>query len=278
MCVYCRLWGEMSDFDHNASGSSAVPARRRDLIAAKLRADGSVTVAALEAEFGISPMTARRDLHTLERQGRARRSHGGAIAPSPASHEDPFRERMVHASGSKERLGRAAQQFVEHGEALFVDSSTTAYFAVRSLLAAGHRMTVLTNSLPVMDLIAQSDAGQAELIGLGGSLRKQTRSFVGPATIAAIERHFADKLLFSVNGFAPDGVLTEADPLEAEVKRAMVGRSAAAILMLDGSKFERAGLSAITDLRAVDLVLVADATAAQLAPLQSAGVALEVVA
>ena len=95
----------MSDFDHNASGSSAVPARRRDLIAAKLRADGSVTVAALEAEFGISPMTARRDLHALERQGLARRTHGGAIAPGSASHEDPFRERMVHASGSKERLG-----------------------------------------------------------------------------------------------------------------------------------------------------------------------------
>ena len=84
-------------------------------------------------------------------------------------------------------------------------------------------MTVLTNSLPVMDLMAQSGAAHAELIGLGGWLRKQTRSFVGPATIAAIERHFADKLLFSVNGFASDGVLTEADPLEAEVKRAMVG-------------------------------------------------------
>ena len=185
---------------------------------------------------------------------------------------------MVHASGSKERLGRAARGFVEHGEALFVDSSTTAYFAVRSLLDAGHRMTVLTNSLPVMDLMAQSGAAHAELIGLGGWLRKQTRSFVGPATIAAIERHFADKLLFSVNGFASDGVLTEADPLEAEVKRAMVGRSATAILMLDGSKFERAGLSAITDLRAVDVVLVADATPAQTARLKSAGVELEVVA
>jgi DeoR/GlpR family transcriptional regulator of sugar metabolism len=268
----------MSDFDHNASGSSAVPARRRDLIAAQLRANGSVTVAALEAEFGISPMTARRDLHALERQGRARRTHGGAIAPSSASREDPFRDRMIQASGPKERLGRAASRFVEQGEALFVDSSTTAYFAVRGLLDAGRRMTVLTNSLPVMELMAQSDDGQAELIGLGGSLRKQTRSFVGPATIATIERHFADKLLFSVNGFAPDGVLTEADPLEAEVKRAMVGRSAASILMLDGSKFERAGLSAITDVRAVDLVLVADVPPAQMAPLKSAGVELEVIA
>ena len=53
-------------------------------------------------------------------------------------------------------------------------------------------------------------------------------------------------------------MLTDADPLEAEVKRAMVGRARAAILLIDGSKFERAGLSAITDVRTVDLVLVAD--------------------
>jgi DeoR family transcriptional regulator of aga operon len=123
--------------------------------------------------------------------------------------------------------------------------------------------------------VARSRHPHPDLIGLAGSLRKPTRSFVGPATVEAIGRHFADKLLFSVNGIAPGGMLTEADPLEAEVKRAMVDRSRAAILMVDGSKFERAGLSAITGIRRVERVLVADATPAQLAPLASAGIQME---
>jgi DeoR/GlpR family transcriptional regulator of sugar metabolism len=269
---------KVRSIDHNGSVRAIVPAQRRELIAARLIADGSITVQAVEAEFGVSPMTARRDLHTLEREGRAQRTHGGAVAPTLARHEDSFAARLEQAAGCKQRLGQAACTFVDDGEAVFVDSSTTAYVAVRELLAAGRRMTVLTNSLPVMDLVAQSDHGNVDLIGLAGTLRKATRSFVGPQTVDAIERHFADKLLFSVNGLAPGGVLTDADALEAEVKRAMVDQAREAILLLDGSKFGRAGLSAITGIRRVATVLVADASPEDLAPLARTGVQIEEVA
>jgi len=265
----------VSEFDQNGSKRMLVPAQRRELIAARLRAAGSVSVAALESEFGVSAMTARRDLHELEREGRARRTHGGAVAPNLVSQEDSFESRLQQSQASKERLGQAARALVEDGEAVFVDSSTTAFFAVRSVLESGLRVTVLTNSVPVMELVSRTELPQTGLIGLAGSLRKPTRSFVGPSTVEAIERHFADKALFSVNGIGPGGVLTEADPLEAEVKRCMVERSRSAILMLDGSKFERAGLSAITEIRSVGKVLVADATPAQLELLTSAGVELE---
>jgi DeoR/GlpR family transcriptional regulator of sugar metabolism len=265
----------VSGFDHNGSREALVPAQRRELIAARLRAAGSVSVAALESEFGISPMTARRDLQALEREGRARRTHGGAVAPSLVSQEDSFESRLQQAQASKERLGHAARALVEDGEAVFVDSSTTAYFAVRSVLESGLRVTVLTNSVPVMELVCRAELPQTDLIGLAGSLRKPTRSFVGPSTVEAIERHFADKALFSVNGIGPGGVLTEADPLEAEVKRRMVERSRTAILMLDGSKFERAGLSAITAIHSVGKVLVTDATPAQLELLATTGVETE---
>jgi DeoR/GlpR family transcriptional regulator of sugar metabolism len=265
----------LSGFDHNGSPDTLVPARRRELIAARLRAAGSVSVAQLEAEFGISPMTARRDLRALERQGHARRTHGGAVAPTLVGQEDSFERRLTQAQAGKERLGKAACRLIDEGEAVFVDSSTTAYFAMRSVLAAGVPVTVLTNSVPVMELVARSGLPQAELIGLAGSLRKSTQSFVGPATIEAIERHFADKALFSVNGVAPDGILTEADPLEAEVKRRMLKRSGTTILMLDGSKFERAGLSAIAAIQSVDKVLLVDAQPAQVAFLASAGVDTE---
>jgi DeoR/GlpR family transcriptional regulator of sugar metabolism len=46
-----------------------LPAERRRRISRLLRDQGSISVADLEAEFGISPMTARRDLDELESQG-----------------------------------------------------------------------------------------------------------------------------------------------------------------------------------------------------------------
>jgi DeoR/GlpR family transcriptional regulator of sugar metabolism len=268
---------EMRDFDHSEGGTHVVPAQRRERIASRLLAAGAVTVQELESEFGVSQMTARRDLHILEREGRAQRTHGGAVRPTRAQHEDSFEVRLGQAAEAKRRLARAALGYVDDGEAVFVDCSTTAYVAVRELLGAGRRLTVLTNSVPVMDLVAQSDAPDTALIGLAGSLRKPTRSFVGPVTVAAIERHFADKLLFSVNGIAPGGMLTDADPLEAEVKRAMVRQAREAVLMVDGSKFDRAGLSAVTGVLDLAAVLVADARPEQLDPLIRAGVRTEAV-
>jgi len=70
-------------------------------------------------------------------------------------------------------------------------------------------------------------------------------------------------------------VLTDPDSLEAEVKRAMVGQAREAILLVDGSKLGRAGLSAITDVKRVAAVLVAGASAEQLLPLAQTGVRME---
>jgi predicted ArsR family transcriptional regulator len=47
-----------------------LPEQRRQRIVMRLREAGSVTVAGLEKELGISAATARRDLVVLERQGR----------------------------------------------------------------------------------------------------------------------------------------------------------------------------------------------------------------
>jgi DeoR family transcriptional regulator of aga operon len=129
-----------------------------------------------------------------------------------------------------------------------------------------------------MDLLTQNDAPNVSLIGLGGALRKVTWSFVGPQTIDGIDRHYADKVLFSVNGIGDDGTLTEADPLEAESKSAMIRRSEQVLLLADGSKFERPGLTAIASPEALTAAYVADADEEQLARLRDRNVNVEVVA
>jgi DeoR/GlpR family transcriptional regulator of sugar metabolism len=265
----------MSASDRIDRGRGLVPAQRRQLIADLIRDDGSVSVADLETRFGISPMTARRDLQVLAQEGRAHRTHGGAVAPTLTRDEDAFASRLAEAADAKARLGSAAASLIGEGETVFVDCSSTAFYAVRSLLDSGRSATVLTPSVPVMELLARSDSTQIELLGLAGSLRRLTSSFVGPQTVRTILDHFADKLLFSVKGLAPGHVLTDANPLEAEVKRTMIERARESILLLDGSKFDNPGLSAIAPAAAVDLALVADAERGQLRSLADAGVRVE---
>jgi DeoR/GlpR family transcriptional regulator of sugar metabolism len=249
-----------------------LPDERRRLIAEQLRRRGSVSVSAVEEEFRISPMTARRDLDELERRGIARRTHGGAVLPGLASHEDSFLQRLEVAVEAKERLAEAVLGMIEPGEAVFVDSSTTGFYAARRIVRENLRCTLLTNAVPIMQLVCEIDAGQVNVVGAGGTLRKLTRSFVGPQAVRCVEAHFADHVLFSVRGLTPEGYLTDPDPLESEVKRAMLKRARQAVLLVDGSKFDRPALTQIADLDDVAVVLAADVSDAALKPLVRAGV------
>ena len=86
---------ERIEIDHKRSGDgrTVLAETRRRAIAEALRSTGSVTVAEVEASFGVSPMTARRDLDELERRGVLRRTHGGAVLPTTSAHEDSFARR-----------------------------------------------------------------------------------------------------------------------------------------------------------------------------------------
>src|SRR5918997_471816 len=148
-----------------------LPERRQQQIAELIRESGSVTVTALEKEFGISPATARRDLDALARQGKIRRTHGGAVMPRLAQHEDSFQQRLGEAVHAKKRLARAASELLDVEESAFIDSSTTAYYAVQRMLADASNVTFLTSLLPVMDLFSTADPSAVNLVGFGGIFR-----------------------------------------------------------------------------------------------------------
>ena len=244
---------------------------RRLAIVELLRASGSVVVADLEARFGVSSMTARRDLAELERQGLAKRTHGGAVLPAISAHEDSFGSRVERDADAKAALAAEAVSAVTSGESIFLDSSSTSFFVARRILERGLAVTLLTNSLPVMQLVASQSGPNVDLVGVGGTLRSLTQSFVGPHAVHTVKAHFADRLFMSVKGVTADGTLTDADPLEAEVKRAMIEQAGESTLLLDRSKLEVRGLSAIAPLGAVSSVIAHGVAEPQLTVLTNAG-------
>lgn len=249
-----------------------MPAERRRLISELLSEQGSLSVGALQERFGISAMTARRDLAALEDSGHARRTHGGAILPELASHEDSFQSRVDKDVGPKRRLASAVAAALQRRQTIFVDSSSSSFYVVRAILDLRLPVTLLTNALPVMSLVGSADNPQVDLIGIGGNFRKLNSSFVGPEAIGMIAQYYVDLTIFSVKGIEPDGFLTDPDPLETEVKRAMIGRSRSVVLVAQGHKFSRRGLNVVVPIRDVDVAYVTDASPAHLRVLNDAGV------
>jgi DeoR/GlpR family transcriptional regulator of sugar metabolism len=227
---------------------------RREQIREMLMEAGAVTVGQLQARFGVSPMTARRDLVALEERGTARRTHGGAVLPSIAAPENSFTQRVGAAATAKLRLADAAFAQLVPGETIFLDSSSTAYYLARRIADTGLDVRVLTNSGPAMQALASSEH-ELDLSVIGGRHRRLTGSFVGPSAVRMIREHFVDRLFFSVTGLARTGALTDADDLEAAVKRAMLDQAGEATLLLDASKLGTHGRHAIAPLARVSLVL-----------------------
>lgn len=244
---------------------------RRAAIVDLLRSTGAVTVGELEERFRISSMTARRDLADLERQGLARRTHGGAVLPAISAHEDSFVARLETAPEAKRALARAAVATLAPRQSVFLDSSTTAYYVAQRILDEGLEATIITNSLPVMELVGTTAGPNVELIGVCGTLRRLTRSFVGPFAVHTVLGHFADRLFLSVKGVT-DGSLTDADPLEAEVKAAMIAHAEEAFLLIDDSKVQARGLNAVGRVADLTGVLACEVRSEALAALRATGV------
>jgi len=244
--------------------------RRRE-ITQTLREHGAVTVAEIEARFDVSPMTARRDLDELARRGLVRRTHGGAVAPTSSAHEDSFSRRLSVSADAKRELAEHTVAMLSPRETVFLDSSTTAYFVARRMIETGIAATVLTNSLPVMELVFKEGGPDVELIGIGGTLRRLTRSYVGPDAVRTVEGHFADRLFFSVKGLTAAGMMTDADALEAEVKRAMIAQAGESTLLVDRSKLTVRGLSVIASVADISCVVAHGFSSAETNPLVAAG-------
>ena len=204
----------------------------------------------------MSPVTARRDLDELERRGVLRRTHGGGVLPTTSAHEDSFARRLKVSTEAKRRLAEEAVALLAPGETVFLDSSTTSYFVARRIIETGIATTVLTNSFPVMELIFNEGGSTADIIGVGGTLRRLTRSFVGPFAVRTVQGHFADRLFLSVKGLTDSGMMTDADALEAEVKRTMIAQAGESTLLVDELEDAASrGLSVIASVAEVSNVI-----------------------
>jgi DeoR/GlpR family transcriptional regulator of sugar metabolism len=272
MIVSVRTGEQMGDNEQSESeGRPILADSRRTAILETLRTAGAISVGEIEAQFGVSSMTARRDLAELERRGLAQRTHGGAVLPSIASHEDSFASRVERDVEAKQKLAARAAELVADGESVLLDGSSSAYFVAKALAERGTRATVITNSLPIMELIGTLPTATLELVGVGGMLRRLTSSFVGPVANRTVEAHAADRLFFSVKGVSRDGSLTDADALEADLKRVMISRSAEATLLVDAPKLRSRGLNVVARLDVVDAVIAHGLAQADLDAIALAG-------
>lgn len=226
---------------------------RRAAILSLLDQTSSVQVADLARTLGVSTVTVRADLDALERGGKLKRTHGGAVSLSKTITVS-IQDRRVNVNAEAKRaIARRAARLVNDGESIVVDSGTTALELVRCL-APRSGVTVVTADFTIADFIDRSLPG-VEAVLLGGSLRKGHRYLYGPLALRSLEVLHAERAFLCPTSFVPGcGFMTNYAQM-AEVKTAMLASANQRVVLMDSSKVNAPGLVRFAVPAEVDLVI-----------------------
>lgn len=241
-------------------GSLAV-VERREQIASLLGIVPRVSVADLAERFGVTGVSIRRDLTFLEDEGILRRVHGGAVAATREHGRNAYAQRTKTAREEKQRIGAAAAALVTAGDVVVFDSgSTVAQVAahISRPLRRSNELTVVTNSLPVLDEVGRWES--PHLICLGGLYMPEHQALVGPQTVADMLDLSADIVFIGCDGLTVESGLTTPHVLVAEVGAVIARRGLRVVAVADSSKVGRQGFTPIVPLTDVH-VLVTDRAA-----------------
>ncbi|WP_242617820.1 transcriptional repressor AgaR [Edaphobacter modestus] len=225
---------------------------RRQHVLSQIHKNGRVLVAELSDSLSTSRITIRKDLDNLEARGLLQRTHGGALAPQATSLMDPtLKEKQRQRLKEKLRIAEAAAKLVHDGQCVLLDSGTTTT-AVAQALRRFNSLTVITNAVNIATELASTNF---EVILIGGTMRKNSFSLVGPLAEEMLGEIHADILFLGVDGFDPAVGVTTPNVLESRVNRAMVKASRRVVAVCDSTKFDRRSLALIVPPSAIHTVI-----------------------
>jgi DeoR/GlpR family transcriptional regulator of sugar metabolism len=222
---------------------------------------GRVEITDISETFGVSEMTARRDLNELDRQGLLRRVHGGGIANLGRSYEPPFQTRVAKNDSAKKNIGHKAAELIFDGDSIALDVGTTTLEIVPGLLGK-RNLTIVTSCLQIADKVVEQLSLEidARLILTGGIIRPRELSMIGPIPEEVYQELHVDKAFIGIGGIDLDDGLTEYNIEDTQIKKTLIQSAREKIVVADGSKFGVTTFASVSPLVAVDKI-VTDHTA-----------------
>ena len=241
----------MDGLGHNGKAASR-QAQRHRLLTEAVMAAGTMTIEDLAKTLNVSVMTVHRDLDQLEAQNVLRKSRGAATALPSSTVESNDAYRRAQQRAEKAELAAAAIAFVQPGQTVMLDDSTT-LLPLLDHLSTKAPLTVVSNSLSVTNaLVADEDV---QLVLVGGEYHGWCNAFMGQMTTDAISALHADLLIMSTSAVI-GGACYHQQQDTVSIKRAMMGVASKTVLLVDHTKFERRAMFRLCPLEDFDHVVV----------------------
>lgn len=204
--------------------------RRFDIILKILQTNKTIKVQELMEKLNVSEATIRRDLNTLEKNGKIKRVHGGAVL-NLSNEEDIISKKTIH-SKAKEKIGKLASQYIKNGNTIYLDAGTTTEALIK-FLEYKKNIKVVTNGISHLEILNRYGI---ETYLLGGEAKFTTGATVGIGAIHSLRTYNIDIAFIGTNGVTKEGYSTP-DTKEAMIKSEVVNRANQVYFLCDSSKF-----------------------------------------
>ncbi len=195
---------------------------RQQEILELVKKEGEVRSDDIASAFGISLMTVRRDLKSLESRGMLRRTHGGA-----ATLENYYSSRRINSEVAmcRDLISAQAAEYVENGDTIFINGSRTALNLLRHL--EDKKVLVITNNGWA---IGEEYPEGVSVRLTGGDLRD--RVMVGEMTMQSLLEMRADKTFIGCAAVYEDAEFLYDIPLEIGINEIMVTKTRGRLYIL----------------------------------------------
>jgi DeoR family transcriptional regulator, fructose operon transcriptional repressor len=234
--------------------------RRQQALLDLLRAEGRVDITSAAARLDVHPMTIRRDLRTLEREGSARLVRGGAVFVGT----EEFDVRRARALSAKRRIAEKLAPIVREHDSVGLDASTTVLTLAEQFPDVEHLLLV-TYGIEAFRAVSGRPGLQCFLSG--GELDPRTGSLVGPVAQRTIDGFSLSCCILSTTALDPEMGTMEPTVEEVGMKQALARSAQRVVLALDSSKLgQRSAVRAITLDRVATIVTELDPADPRLDP------------
>lgn len=191
--------------------------RRQEEIVRLVYERESITVAELKEILNTSESTIRRDIITLDKEGRLTKVFGGAIALHPAqivNKELSMVQKQELQTTEKQAIARYAASLIEPDDCVYLDAGTTTGWMIEYIRQ--EKATYITNALSHAKRLA--DKGFSVIL-IGGEPKSSTDAIVGGEAVLNLQKYHFSKGFFGTNGIDQKMAFTTPDINEALVKQ-----------------------------------------------------------
>lgn len=213
---------------------------RQENIMTLLERDGKVAVRDLSKRYGVTEDCIRKDLSNLEKQGRLKRTYGGAVMLREKLYAMEAEARRSADISAKRKIAAVANRLINDNDMVFLDISTSNLALAELLVKEERELTVVTNMIDVLVILSRSP--KINLIFTGGTINRSRDGFWDVMTMDFISHLKPDIAFIGAVGVDVCANSVSTYDIEDGINKAAIVRAAKkAYVVAEAKKLSNAG-------------------------------------